>query len=468
MEWTWLGKRTSSALLNELPRVFGVDIVALVQSAALKMQTQGGRMALRARSDTGSLVYAEPRQNLDGSPRADASAILTRDALDRPPDVQEAVDMDFEQLMATGDLEVSRQNLLQLQLWGHPNPLPIITAHLDKGNRFFRIGAHRSLYGRVRLFEILAELQSGVPVEDLQIGFRAKLNPLVSGIWQLYPGSLMCFPMTTRHQPLAMLYITPLGSQIAMLPPKGMVFKRTIQLFGWPVGTVGQTLEGPGKGIYRNAGKLWEGDGAREILDACVQGADGLLQWVSDPGRWGDADGYFHVDELWLAWASLSQGATALAALGETWNGSSSLWDAFRALGILQGVWAGSDERSVKLSDFLRPDHLRTYAASQIPNDRLRNWSLRVLDNWEEHLHSGFPGKSIGEAVAVVADVRNIVHGVGATGPKRTRRLVALREMADAKPSLQLIADLAVMWRSAAMFSPGKVYRAGQPPWVSP
>lgn len=285
VEWAWLDKRTSRALLEELPRVFGAKIPALIHDAGLGMQTEGGRMALRARTDAGSLVYAEPLQTRGGELRDDAAAVLTRDALDRPTDVQRWLGMDFERLIAAGELEVSRQNLLQLQLWTNSDCLPVIAAHLQSGNRFFRVGAHQSLYGRMRLLEIVADLKSGVPVESLRIGPRAKYNTLVSGIWQLYPGSLICFPMAARHQPLALLYMTPVGSQIAMLPPKGHVFKRPMQLFGWPVGTVGQTLEGPGKGIYRNAGKPWEGDGAREILEACVQGADALLKWITDPGE---------------------------------------------------------------------------------------------------------------------------------------------------------------------------------------
>jgi hypothetical protein len=157
----------------------------------------------------------------------------------------------------------------------------------------------------------------------------------------------------------------------------------------------------------------------------------------------------------------------ALTALGETWNGSSSLWDAFRALGILQGVWAGSAEGSVKLSDMLQPGRLRTCAEGNISDPRLRDWSIAVIRNWEEKLSEGFPGKTANDAVVLAADVRNVLHGVGNLGQDRARRLRTLRAIADSDARLQLIADIAALWWTAAMFAPAKAYRAGRPPWAS-
>jgi hypothetical protein len=363
---------TSRTLLEEMPSVYGVDLPELIHGANLEMQIVDGRLALCARDRAESLVYANLLQTQDGELRAEAATILSQDALDEPADAQQWLGMDYDQLIQTGDLESSSHQLLKLQLWTNADFLPILQAHIENGYRFLRVGAYPPLYRRLRLLEIIAELQSGVAVSALHIGPRAHYSTLVSGIWQLYPGSLVCFPMTVRHQPLAMVYMTPVGSQVVMLPPKGKVFKRPMQLFTWPVGTVGQVIQGSVIGIYRGAGKPWEGEGALEILQSCVLGAHSLLDWVSDPATWQDENGFFHGDELWLAWTSLSQGMAALTALAETWNGSSSLWDAFRALGILQGVWAGSDERSVKLSDLLRPDHLGGHAALNISHARLR------------------------------------------------------------------------------------------------
>jgi hypothetical protein len=163
----------------------------------------------------------------------------------------------------TQGLEVSAHNMLQLQLWANADFLPVLQGHIESGKRLFRVGAHRTLYARVRVLEIITELCNGVPVDKLRIGPRLKYSTLVSGIWQIYPGAVMCFPMTARHQPLALVYMAPLGSQIVMLPPKGTVFKRPLQLFTWPVGTTGQALQGPGIGIYLQAEKLWEGKAPR-------------------------------------------------------------------------------------------------------------------------------------------------------------------------------------------------------------
>jgi len=465
-EWAWLNNRVSRALLEEFPRAYRVDLAKLVHGADLEMKTEDGRLGLRARGGAGPLVYAEPLHGEGGTLRADALAILSRGSLDQPTDVQQWLGMDLGHLLDTGGLEVSAHNMLQLQLWANADFLPVLQGHIESGKRLFRVGAHRTLYARVRVLEIITELCNGVPVDKLRIGPRLKYSTLVSGIWQIYPGAVMCFPMTARHQPLALVYMAPLGSQIVMLPPKGTVFKRPLQLFTWPVGTTGQALQGPGIGIYLQAEKLWEGEGAQEILASCVGGTDRLLDWITDPGQWRDAHGYFQGDELWLAWTSLTQGMSALMALGQTWNGSSALWDAFRALGILQGVWVGSQEGSVKLADLLHPDRLRNFAAANITDSRLRDWSIRVIGNWESKLNEGFPGRSMDEAVRVVADVRNIVHGVGATGQNRARRLAVLREMAENEASLQLIADIAVMWWSAAMLSPANAYRAGRAPWT--
>lgn len=462
----WLNEHVWMSLIEEMPRVWDVNVQTLTANAGFEMDIVEGRLGLRATTSTTPLVYVTPLQKDSGAFRDDVLSLLSEGVLEQPIDIEESFDVNIKELLARNELDVSVHNRLQLQLYLTDDPLSVLAGPVKEGCRFFRIGSTSRLHARLRVLEIIAELSAGLTVPELSLGANYRLDSLVSGVWNSQPASLVCFPLTARLQPLALIYMTRTGSQIVTLPPTDNVFNRIEQMVAWPAGNVGASIKGSGHGVYKNADRIWDGNHAATLLKRCTEGANGLLEKMSDPAQWRKNTDEFDEDERWLAWTSLSQALDALTALAEFWRRPSSIWDAFRALSILEGVWAGTKPQSIGLHDLLHPKHLHD-CAQLISDDKLRGWSLTVADNWAIQLKQGFPGKTVDESVMIVSDLRNLLHGVGAAKNSRTRRLNALRHVSVHQSSLHIISDIAVIWWSIVLFRPDLAYRPGFTPWSS-
>jgi hypothetical protein len=63
-------------------------------------------------------------------------------------------------------------------------------------------------------------------------------------------------------------------------------------------------------------------------------------------------------------------------------------------------------------------------------------------------------------------ELRNLVHGVGAQGPRdRDVRLQLLRDPSVHTPNIQLVSDIACLWWSALVLAPRALCTPGRPPW---
>jgi len=330
----------------------------------------------------------------------------------------------------------------------------------------YRIGVHPRLYERLRILELLDDLAGGTLPQDLKLGHAHTQSPIVTGVWQVSPAALVCFPMLGRYQPLTMLVMTSRGAQVAILPPAGKSFIRPVQMESWPTGPMRLSMHGEGRGIYGVSVKLFEANHPDAILQSCVRGANATLEWLSDPGRWRSEDGIYESLEREIAQVSMQHAIDALMSLAADWNSSESIWTALRALGILQGIWEGPGVASVKLRDLLRPTYLEDHAVASIPEPQLREWTRGLVRNWGMEINKAFPRHSEEEALASLEDLRNLVHGAGAPKTRRADRLKTLRIVAEHRPNLQLLADVAVAWWSALLFAPESLCRPGCLPWA--
>jgi hypothetical protein len=463
-EWVLLDKQFSRALVQDLPRILRRDVRSLMRDAGLEYQELQGRVSLRVLSDKDPFVFIKPLQRKNGDVRNDARQILaTGEELDLM-DVRDARGRDLQTLQEIGDLAITRAQGLQYELLINDDPISALRENAKQGTRLYRVGSYNRFFIRTRVLEVLEELAAGMSPEDLKWGPNRVTSMLVSGRWQILPASLVCFPMTALFQPLAMVVTTRSAAEIAVLPPKGSTFERSLEWSSWPVGYVGASLFGQGVGLNSSRAHPRHAD-ASALLRRCMRGANEMLQWFLDPVRWQTANGEFDPSERWIAWTSVLQAFEALISIAERWTYSSSVWDAFRALGILNGIWQGRNRKPESLKELLRPDNLRLHAVAHIPDVTLRDWSLGIVDRWEAEIHRGFPADDIEKALMRVEDLRHLIHGVGAPLSRRTDRLETLRLVAEHQPSFQLIPNLAVMWWSAALFAPSKICRPGLTPW---
>lgn len=463
-EWVVLDDQWSRVILHELPPLLK-DVRSWMRAAGLEYRDVDGRVSLRVARSKERFVYVKPLQRSNNVLRGDAQKALATGIGPGEMDTRDERGRDLPALREAGLLAISNANMLQYELWANGDPLPILRQQASEGMRIYRVGSCDGFFLRTRFFEVVEELAGGTPPEQLKIGLKRVTSMVLSGRWQILPGSLVCFPLTAHHQPLAALVTTRSAAEVAVLPPAKGTFERASQLPAWPVGTVGASLKGPGTGVYRSDISLTQADAAA-ILRQCLSGANEMLRWFLDPAYWQTPDGVFDPTERWIAWGSVLQAFEALIAIADDWSYSSSLWDAFRALGILHGIWLGTRRpKELPLREMLRPSRLRDYAVVHIPDPILRDWTLSIVRNWEDQLVSKFPGADVESALLQVEDMRNLIHGVGAATSRRSDRLNLLRTLAVHEPSLQLLPDLAVAWWSAALFAPSAVCRPGQAPW---
>jgi hypothetical protein len=369
---------------------------------------------------------------------------------------------DFAGTRAAGNLDVSVHKELQYQLFTHMDPVPILSELAAQGFRIYRVGTRINAYGRMRIFDFLDDYAAG---RAPRYGINRSLATTVSGNWSTGPGCFICYPLLCHLQPMVMLVRTASGAELAILPPEGTGFKRAQQLSGWPSGYVGASIQGSGSGLYKSATNLWKADAPQLLFDQCVSAANSLFNYLSSPEEWVTASGEFDANERWITWASVTQGIEALTSLALDWTGPSSIWDAFRALTILLGVWQGGNSSTPKLRECLHPDRIRAHVIPRLVPGAYRAWATDIVGNWENQLRTGFPNSTLDEAVARVEDLRHLVHGVGASPKRRTDRLQALRVAEENRPGLQLVSDVATLWWTAVLLEPKVLCRPGQLPW---
>ena len=187
-----------------------------------------------------------------------------------------------------------------------------------------------------------------------------------------------------------------------------------------------------------------------DLLEKFVTASNGLIDHLTDPAVWTSPSGEINIDERNIAWPSARFGIGAIAQMGEEWHSEEMIWTAFRAIGILQGIWEGGRQKPKLLDEMLKPDVIRRHALSHIPNVVLRDWYGEVIDYHEEALFG--IDRSVDVATRTVRELRNLVHGTGSRAHDRAARIRAL-EIAT-QPGLRFLKDVAACWWTAAICSP--------------
>jgi hypothetical protein len=224
-------------------------------------------------------------------------------------------------------------------------------------------------------------------------------------------------------------------------------------------------LGGDGIGAYSGS-RNHSGRYGDALLVDMVTAGNRVLDHITDPAVWAGSDRAVDLDERTIAWTSVRFGLDALNNVAANYGASSSMWEAYRALGTLQGIWEGPVKNAVPLAWLFDPGYIRDVALPAISNVEHRGWCGRVVDNFEAALDRNFGSAARVElsrpcpAAADMANLRNLVHGVGDQGHRpRTSRLELLRKVELQQGNLMLAKDLAGLWWCAAMSQPEKLLR---------
>ncbi len=354
----------------------------------------------------------------------------------------------------------------QLGILRDPDTVSVLRqlqASAESPLKFFRLRGTVALLARLFVWELITELVRGVPPSEAVRSGLNRNDRLVGGLVQVAPAGFICYPLLARSQPLVAVFTTEHGTQVVALPGRN-AFVRPIEFVTWPVGTSRMHFGGPGRGLYATSVKAFPEGHAEGLLRFLVQRADVALQYLTAPERWSESDGVLDVDGFWLSWSSVLFGMDAMTSLGAEWTQPTAIWTAFRALGILQGIWQGGRPQAPRLADLLDPRNLRQHAVGRFPHGPERDWASGVVENYERDLRERFPAGTLDDSLKEIAEVRNLLHGVRSTGD-RMRRLKVLQRISDHSPNLQLVNEVAAFWWMAALIDPSHIARAGTAPW---
>ena len=126
---------------------------------------------------------------------------------------------------------------------------------------------------------------------------------------------------------------------------------------------------------------------------------------------------------------------------------------------MLQGFWDPRG-RSPTLGELLDPDNLVKHALPTNHNPAHRRFNEQIIDNYRTDLATLSGDTS--EVIRAIAEVRNLVHGVGSYPSSRQRRLNALRALDEF--NTQYVRDIAVIWWTAVLTSSSTHALPGQSP----
>jgi hypothetical protein len=329
--------------------------------------------------------------------------------------------------------------------------------------RFFRLRSTDALLAGMFLWRLITEVAQGVPPAAAVRTGRNRDDRFVGGLVQVAPASFVCYPLLGRNQPLAAVFTTEHGTQVIVLPSRN-AFVRPIEFVTWPVGTGRIHFGGPGQGVYATSVRAFPEGHAEALLRLLVRRADAAFHHLTAPERWTTSVGVLDADAFWLSWSSILLGMDAVTSLGAEWNQPEAIWTAFRALSILQGIWQGDRRSAPHLSYLLDPRILRQHAISSFPQGPQRDWASGVIDNYEGDVKARFPATTMDDSLKEIAEIRNLLHGVQATGD-RIRRLKVLYRISEHSPNLQLINEVAAFWWMAALLDTSHILRPGIAPW---
>ncbi len=422
--------------------------------------TNDGRVRLRAGQTYPIFFRLQSLQDDDGAFSADAQARL------RTEGGQLGLDRAIARHAGVGGIDLSQWGEHEYNVATQPDTIAALKrlqAMSPTELSFFRLRTTDALMARLFTWEILTELVNGTPSQHVLTALRQQEDRLVGGIVQMAPAGYVCYPLLARPQPLAAVFLTAYGSQIVVMPKRGM-FVRPVEFTTWPVGLARIRFAGTGAGVYATSVRAFPERHAESLLRFLLKRGDLSIHRLTTPERFRTENGELDVDAHWVLWSSIRFGMDSTTSLAVEWNQASSTWTAFRALSTLQGIWQGARQKAPPLSSVIDPRHVRTYAVSTFPEGPERDWATGVVDNFQRELEDRYQPKTLDEALRDIGDIRNLVHGVYATGDL-TRRLKVLRRVEKHQPNLQLINDMAAFWWASVLIETDKNAEPGCAPW---
>lgn len=465
--WVHLGPRVRGDTLKVMDSVVpNGTLRARMSEAGLQYRMLGGdRVVVRASPGVGNALYILPLQRQDGAFRSDASERLMRDSGNAI--FGDLTDMAASMPGTNLDEDLNLWAKAQFELADAFNPLEVLRrwhAH-EPRLRFFRLGATRSFAGRVMLLRWFEAIMEG---EEPSVGpVRQDPNEgeLTEGLLQVGPAPFLGPALMARFQPLTAVLFTIHGVQVAVTPTDGYLL-RPLQPAQWQVGMNFPSLRGPGAGMYPGGEppRGWPS----EMLDVTVGAASRLVEYLTDPGLWRTPADRYDYKSRRVTYASVLFGLEAVGSMASNWQAPSAVWDAFRALGTLQGVWEARRQGALRLQDLLHPNKIRDYAVSALGDAEHRQWAAGVVDNYEAELRRLDPDDdAIDALVTRLAEVRHLHHGVYAQGANQSmmNRYDALQALEKSQLNTQFVCDIAAIWWSAVIFDCQRLCKPGVAPW---
>jgi len=449
--------------LQVLDAVFQGGFRKACAEARMRYRTEpNGQISWRALSRP-VLFHAVPLQTAGGQFRAAARARLQDDL--HGDDIGPTNEL--EQSIVESGVESSPWADVQRELVSAHDPVPVLEHFRETvaGELvFYRLKATSTLWWRSAIWQAVTEVAKGTSARAIAEAIGGRRNTAVSGMVELAPASVICGPLLARQQPLAAVFMTGQGAQVVVLA-RTNAFNRPIHITSWPIGMYRVIFAGPGHQTHATDVSGFASGHAERMFSACIDGANRLVHYLTDPAAWVEtASGALDLDGRWMTWSSVLFGLDAIASLGAVWSGADPFWVAFRALGVLQGLWNGNDIDRIGLDQLLDPRLVRSHALPVLPAGQERTWASGLINNYERDIRTAFGGQSLDDALKTIVQVRNLVHGVrGRKGS--TARLEALRHIERSTPNLQLINEICVFWWTAALLSPGTHCRVGHAPW---
>ena len=425
--------------------------------AGMRLLSDGRRQVLMDVAQPGDLIESIPLGTGAGFTEAGIAAVTSSDLLVSEGEARRILQdgsriTDIAPLIEASTPWEEIRHALLLQVDPRPG-LDLLDRYLGAHADFFVIRATRMFYARALVWRLItrASDEALTWVRAQAEGVRAvSRDPAIA---EIRP-SVFLSPLVARNQPLATIFETARYAVIVAIPRNG-AFRRVSDLGGWPSGA-GDSLHGPGVGVYATRYGQIPHELASELFKTLVVGADDLCRMLTSPTHWVDDDREIDTLERNIAWSSVHFGLESLVTIGSTWSSSDRLWGGFRSLGTLEGVWL----ESIPLRALLHPDTIERVAIAAMPRGFNRDIEEDLVGRWRVELDGSGHG-DIAQAVDHVAEARNLVHGAGSWPNRRNVRMAALRELSDA--NLQLVSDVARVWWTALIAHPALLAPPNRP-----
>ena len=458
--------------LDNLPKDRLDHLKDLSRRAELELKSAGNQTSISSAENSvaSALIRTVPLQSSSGTLLEDAAETLSlAPLLVSEEEGRRIVDEATRRLAESkgGIHLVTNVQELAYELLRTNDPVTEIQKFIatDASVRFYRVIASETFHLRDTLWRFLtASMESGTGLAAAVNKGHLPESSVPDGLSN-WPADLIAVPLAARLQPMAMSVRTARGAQILGSYERGLPIRPAL-ISTWPAGAQTFVFRGFGSDVYSTRFTTIPPDWPAAIQNSLLVGSNVLADVLTNPDVWKKPDGSLDIDERNILLASVSAGLAALSEFAEEWDASTNLWSAFRALGILSGIWRdkGSDGKRIALRQMLNPETIRAVAIPRLKPESYRQWAEDVIDKYQSDLTSTmFPNTSLSDSLKLLEHTRHLVHGAGVSAPKK--RYDRMRALAGAAKGSAPIWDVAVLWWTALLMDPRGMSVQGPAPF---